>query len=112
MTNVEQVNAAYEAGWLECACWAKRDDLIADIGSPAYIADREAHTDTIIANGSAAPELLDELKALRRAYVNLLESGRDRIIDLGGTCDPVDVMERNDPALRSSFAAIAKATTP
>ena len=51
--------------------------------------------------------MLSELKALRRAYVNLLESGRDRIIDLGGTCDAVDVMEANDPHLLSAVKAIA-----
>lgn len=52
-------------------------------------------------------ELLLALKDLRRAYVNLLESGRDRIVSLGGSCDPVDVMERNDPHLRRAAAAIA-----
>jgi len=39
---------------------------------------------------------LGPLRRLYQAYVRLLESGRDRIIDLGGTCDPVDVMERMD----------------
>lgn len=47
-----------------------------------------------------------ELRALIRGYVNLMESGRDRIIDLGGQCDPVDVMEANDPWLRSARAAL------
>lgn len=42
-----KINAAYEAGWVEAASWAKRDDLMADIESPAYIADREAHLDSI-----------------------------------------------------------------
>lgn len=59
---------------------------------------------------AAAPELLDQLKKLRRAYVSLLESGRDRIINLGGTCDPVDVMEANDPNLRDVAQIISKAT--
>lgn len=45
---------------------------------------------------------LGDLKALYRAYVHLLESGRDRIIDLGGTCDPVDVMEANDVDLQAA----------
>lgn len=58
---------------------------------------------------AAAPELLAELKRLRLAYVNLLEIGRDRIVALGGQCDPIDVMEAGDPALRSAAAAIAKA---
>ena len=59
---------------------------------------------------AAAPDLLAELRKLRRAYVNLLEGGRDRILQLGGDCDPVDVMEASDPYLRSADAAIAKAT--
>jgi hypothetical protein len=58
---------------------------------------------------AAAPDLLAELKSLRLAYVNLLEIGRDRILGLGGTCDPVDVMEAGDPALKSASAAIARA---
>ncbi|WP_134709537.1 hypothetical protein [Stenotrophomonas maltophilia] len=45
---------------------------------------------------------LDDFKALYRAYVRLLESGRDRIRDLGGTCDPVDVMEANDVDLQAA----------
>lgn len=48
------------------------------------------------------------LKELIRAYVRLLESGRDRIRDLGGTCDPVDVLERADPELRKAREALAE----
>lgn len=55
-------------------------------------------------------ELLAALKTMNRAYVNLLQNGRDRITMLGGECDPVDVMEANDPNLRESRAAVAKAT--
>lgn len=58
---------------------------------------------------AAAPDLLAEIKRLRLAYVNLLEVGRDRILSLGGTCDPVDVMEAADPAIRAADAAILKA---
>lgn len=64
-----------------------------------------------MANGkliAAAPELLAELKGLHRAYVNLLEVGRDRITTLGGDCDPVDKMEGDDPNLRAVRALIAK----
>lgn len=57
-----------------------------------------------------APNLLDELKQMVRAYVRLLESGRDRIRDLGGDCDSVDAMDKNDPNLIAARAAIAKAT--
>ena len=59
---------------------------------------------------AAAPDLLAELKTLRRAYVSLLETGRDRIIQHGGQCDSVEVMEAADPYLKSSKSAIAKAT--
>lgn len=40
-----------------------------------------------------------EVRALYKHYVNTLESGRDRIISLGGECDPVDKMEASDPVL-------------
>ena len=52
-------------------------------------------------------ELLAALEAMNRAYILLMENGRDRISDLGGECDPLDVMERSDPALRESRAVIA-----
>lgn len=60
----------------------------------------------------AAPNLLDALKELRRAYVNLLESGRDHIVSLGGQCDDVTTMEAADPFLSRAVAAIAKAEQP
>ena len=53
-------------------------------------------------------ELLAALEKMNRAYVGLMENARDRIIMLGGDCDPVDVMERSDPNLRESRAAIAR----
>ena len=59
---------------------------------------------------AAAPELLSELKNLRRAYVSLLETGRDRIIQHGGQCDSVESMEAADLNLKSARAAITKAT--
>lgn len=46
----EAVEAAYERGWIEATCWAKRDDLCSDVGSPAYIADREPHLDAVMAD--------------------------------------------------------------
>lgn len=59
-------------------------------------------------DGGTFDMVRDELKAMYRAYVVLLEAGRNRIIDHGGTCDPVDVMEEGDPALISARAIIAK----
>lgn len=52
-----------------------------------------------------------ELRALYRAYVNLLEVGRDRIVALGGDCDPVDVMEKGGPALCSVRALLNRINT-
>lgn len=54
--------------------------------------------------------LRGELKDLMRAYVNLLESARDRIVGEGGMCDSVDKMEASDPALRKARAALATTT--
>lgn len=45
-------------------------------------------------------ELEKALKYLMRHYVGQLENARDRIVSLGGQCDPVDVMEQGDPHLR------------
>jgi len=59
---------------------------------------------------NAHADLLAELQRMSRAYVSLMEAGRDRIVMLGGDCDPVDKMEGDDPNLRSARAAIAKAT--
>lgn len=55
-----------------------------------------------------ADAMREALQGLVRAYVNTLESGRDRIIELGGDCDPVDVMERADPFLRAAREALAQ----
>jgi hypothetical protein len=70
-------------------------------------AEREQHANARLI--AAAPDLLEALKRLAHAYVSTMESGRDRIVALGGDCDPVDVMERGDPYLRIAKEAIAKA---
>jgi len=57
---------------------------------------------------AANVELVQELKALRRAYINLLETCRDRIVSLGGQCDDVSTMEASDPYLKSAVSALAK----
>ncbi|MGE8272412.1 hypothetical protein [Stenotrophomonas sp.] len=78
----------------------------------------ESHDSTAVAGGPANSEIvplfrspapavdLGDFKALYRAYVRLLESGRDRIRDLGGACDPVDVMEANDVDLQAARRVI------
>lgn len=49
---------------------------------------------------------IEALKALDRAYVCLMEAGRDRILALGGECDPADTMERSDPNLYAARLAV------
>ncbi|HEL5025680.1 TPA: hypothetical protein UOA81_000849 [Stenotrophomonas maltophilia] len=82
------MRAAFRRAYREGGLWADRLDTALDAmmraAPPAQAVD------------------LAEFKALYRAYVRLLESGRDRIIDLGGTCDPVDVMEANDVDLQAA----------
>ncbi|MBH1830962.1 hypothetical protein I5W42_05725 [Stenotrophomonas maltophilia] len=103
-------------------CWvagldmhAAGDAELARISQPEVMAKIRAkqeaknalHFDTPLpgnADASVPAQAVDlaDFKALYRAYVRLLESGRDRILDLGGTCDPVDVMEANDVDLQAA----------
>lgn len=74
-----------------------------------------AHEDFGAANArliAAAPDLYEELERLAHAYKSLLQTGYDRITELGGTCDPVQMMIDLDPALKAARAALAKAETP
>lgn len=57
--------------------------------------------------------LLDHIRLLRtalqdldNAYMSQMRAGYDRIIDLGGDCDPVEVMERGNPYLRQAREAL------
>lgn len=71
----------------------------ADAGNAWQAASIVAAVDAL-ASQALAIDLEQGLRDLYRAYVRLLESGRDRITSLGGDCDPVDVMERSDIDLR------------
>lgn len=51
-------------------------------------------------------ELREALGHLIKAYVSLLEAAHERITDLGGDCDSVEVMEAQDPRLRKARAAL------
>jgi len=62
-------------------------------------------------NTPIAAKLATELRDLIKHYVRLLEIGRDRIVELGGDCDPVDVMERSDPHLTVARRALAEYDT-
>ena len=39
---MNNLKKAYELGWIQASKWAEREDLIADIGSPAYTKDADA----------------------------------------------------------------------
>ena len=53
-------------------------------------------------------ELLAELKSMAKAYVNLLEAGKDRIESLGGDCDEVTYMAAHDVDLVHACGVIGK----
>ncbi|WP_329766004.1 hypothetical protein [Stenotrophomonas geniculata] len=73
---------------------------------PTRLASEGNFTQPLYAAPPAQAVDLGDFKALYRAYVRLLESGRDRIRDLGGTCDLVDVMEANDVDLQAARRVI------
>lgn len=52
---------------------------------------------------------VDALRDLIRSYESLVRTARDRIIDLGGDCDPAPRMIADDPALREARAALTAA---
>ncbi len=49
------------------------------------------------------------LQGLSRAYINLLEAGKDRIESLGGDCDSVPMMEASCAELRVAKEALTLA---
>ena len=55
--------------------------------------------------------LREEMKDLIAAYVRTLEAARDHVVALGVSCNPVDVMEAADPALRAARNAIGETHT-
>ena len=73
----------------------------------AYLRDNPT-SDAMRAAADEIERLQQSLRDLMRGYIYTLEGGRDRIVSLGGQCDPVDVMEAADPYLRSARAALAQ----
>lgn len=63
MTKQTDLEAAFAAGWRTAARWADRDDLPADIGSPAYLADMHA------ALGPSVEPSGDDLDAARYRWL-------------------------------------------
>lgn len=56
---------------------------------------------------SSNEALMKVIRRLMNGYVSTMEAGRDRIISLGGSCDPVEVMEASDPHLAEARAALS-----
>ena len=62
---------AYEAGWVQCATWAERDDLITDCDSPAYARERDAALSKLVADGvapSPAPLSDDDVRTIAEKH--------------------------------------------
>jgi hypothetical protein len=51
-----ELQAAFRAGWKVAAKWANRDDLTADIGSPAYLKDMADALAPMLAAGVEASD--------------------------------------------------------
>jgi len=60
---------------------------------------------------AAAPALYEALSDLIRSYEALVRTARDRIIDLGGDCDPAPRLIASDPALIEARSALILANT-
>jgi hypothetical protein len=86
----------------------ERDALNTDALIQAQkLLERTTACDTLRTDNS---RLREALRNLYQGYVSTLEIGRDRIIALGGSCDPVDVMENGDPCLIAARATLKEPT--
>lgn len=84
--------------WLDEAGWKSREEVRK---LEADIASRQSWKESAIA----------KLRDMDRQYVLLMENGRDRIVFLGGDCDPLDMMERGSPVLIALRKFIAESVT-
>jgi hypothetical protein len=57
---------------------------------------------------SQREDLIKFIEGIYRGYIGVLESGRSRIVELGGQCDEVEVMVNGDQNLRDARALIEK----
>lgn len=57
---MNNLKKAYELGWIQASKWAEREDLIADIGSPAYTKD----ADDALATQQPQAESLESLLSI------------------------------------------------
>lgn len=105
--NFIEAPKAHIADVMPCTLVDKKNDPEAKANAALIVAAVNALPTLLSALEEQAEEigrLEAGIKRLMMAYVRLLEVGRDRILDLGGDCDPVDVMEAGDPSLRAARA--------
>lgn len=85
-----------------------------DAAGPVGTSDQSKDAAIAAWNRRAGDNEVEKLRAALRdlyhGYVRTLEAGRQRIIDWGGDCDPVDVMEKRDPCLVAARAALEDRT--
>lgn len=91
----------HECGGLGAIWWHMTDAEVADFARICEEVDTEHELKMRVVRLEAG------LRRFRRAYVSLMETGRDRIVSLGGSCDPLEAMEAADPELRLIDAALA-----
>lgn len=70
------------------------------------LVDKACSVEFVLADDVAG--LIEAMKMLMRGYVNTLEGGRDRIVFLGGQCDPLDKLEACDANLRIARNELAR----
>jgi hypothetical protein len=66
---------AFDKGWVGAARWAKRDDLLADLDSPAYLRERD---EALLGVPAPGPDEIAKLKETimdLQERVNILEGG-------------------------------------
>lgn len=113
----DAIDKAYdEAGYAslchQCAGEIEVGDAVRAIvfdGDGEQVGDDSWQEEKISKLTQQRDELLAALKDISKAYLRLLESGKDRIESLGGDCDSVDYMAAHDDSLISALSAIAKA---
>jgi hypothetical protein len=93
---------AYEAGWIQCATWAERDDLITACDSAAYTRERDAALEKLTHGVPAAPALpaVLEPKMQTALFHGLGISGRECAQRYRDMLNAAGVAGREDQTVR------------
>lgn len=101
-------NQTFEPGpWILGGCSGRMITTPDGYVGDGFIADVDTLANARLI--AAAPELLEALQEVVASIKITLRVGRDRILDLGGSCDSVDVMIKEHSEIARAEAAIAKA---